>query len=147
MIAPAVRTVVIEVTYWLEDSNSDSDEDLFDESIYPVLAIRSRIVEIYQATRLAGFVTSATISNLEEDGYHLYDHDTEEDFLFLTEEFGHVLCTVEDIECSNVTACVVPCPWPMEEDAERFKDIIGNIRSDLKTRCQRKLAAENGCDR
>lgn len=120
---PAVRTVIL---------RTHCDETFF-RDIIPVLAIESRLVEIYHKNtrdEKEYDMGGSTRRDLMEAGYSLTERRIQTLAVYVHSEFG--LYSAEDGDHGqNGLSQVVACPWPKEEDETNFEPIFKAMEMEL----------------
>jgi hypothetical protein len=136
LVAPAVRVVIVHAFAW-----NEGDELRTAHVVYPVVAIRSSVVDRYDRPREEGEHPPRALPDREAmlaAGWSYRGRDVEEDLLIITSDFD--LCPASlALGACNAESRPVACPWPAEEDAERLADVIDDLKAGAIEKERRNL--------
>ena len=127
LCAPSIRTVVLALYH---HPNHKDNEEEFDTEIFPVIAIESRIVEVYtkKVTQEKDYIVNDLPRNvLKQLGFRIRSRDIQIRPIYARSEEGGELISIDD-HSENTQIETVVCTWPSEQDADKFKPIFENMK-------------------
>lgn len=142
LVAPAVRTVLVEVAIWQEDDGTFQEHE--DHRFIPVLAIRNTVRDAYQCMgdrkRL-----SPNHREMISNGWHYDGEDQIFDFLIIDSIDGNcdlIDSTTAYENCCNCMFEPVACTWPPEQDVTMLAPIVAKLTIKVRSAIAEALARE-----